>query len=59
MFLCGRCASLHRKLGEDVSFVKSLSLDKWDEEDLDVCIQRETKTYLALLTTFSEFIQNW
>jgi hypothetical protein len=35
VFLCGRCASLHRKLGEEVSIVKSLTLDKWSQSDLD------------------------
>lgn len=35
MFLCARCASLHRKLGPEISEVRSLTLDKWYENDLD------------------------
>ncbi len=35
IFLCGKCASAHRALGEDVSVVKSLSLDTWTSEELD------------------------
>ena len=35
IFLCGRCASAHRALGEDVSLVKSLSLDSWSREELN------------------------
>ncbi|KAH3682656.1 hypothetical protein WICPIJ_006370 [Wickerhamomyces pijperi] len=35
VFLCGRCASVHRKLGPEISEVKSLTLDKWYESDLD------------------------
>lgn len=35
LFLCGRCASLHRNLGEEISIVKSLTLDQWTDSDLD------------------------
>jgi hypothetical protein len=35
VFLCGRCASCHRKLGEDISVVKSLTLDRWTDDDID------------------------
>ncbi|KAG7830750.1 hypothetical protein KL920_001341 [Ogataea angusta] len=35
VFLCGRCASIHRSLGPDVSQVKSLSLDVWTADELD------------------------
>lgn len=35
IFLCGRCASAHRKLGNEISIVKSLSLDHWTSNELD------------------------
>ncbi|KAF2810161.1 ArfGap-domain-containing protein [Mytilinidion resinicola] len=35
IFLCMRCAALHRKLGTHISKVKSLSMDKWDNEQVD------------------------
>lgn len=35
IFLCVRCASLHRKLGTHVSKVKSLSMDSWSTEQVD------------------------
>ena len=35
IFLCVRCASLHRKLGTHVSKVKSLSMDAWSAEQVD------------------------
>ncbi|ODV93709.1 hypothetical protein PACTADRAFT_51471 [Pachysolen tannophilus NRRL Y-2460] len=35
IFLCGRCASLHKKLGSDISKVKSLSLDTWTDGEID------------------------
>jgi len=36
IFLCMRCAALHRKLGTHISKVKSLSMDKWDNAQVDV-----------------------
>ncbi|CAK4015969.1 UBA domain-containing 3 [Lecanosticta acicola] len=35
VFLCMRCAALHRKLGTHVSKVKSLSMDSWSTEQVD------------------------
>lgn len=36
IFLCMRCASLHRKLGTHISKVKSLSMDTWTNEQVEV-----------------------
>ncbi|KAI8096717.1 uncharacterized protein BX664DRAFT_258433 [Halteromyces radiatus] len=35
IFLCIRCASLHRKMGTHVSKVKSLSMDTWSVEQIE------------------------
>ncbi|KAL9588332.1 MAG: hypothetical protein Q9203_002854 [Teloschistes exilis] len=35
IFLCLRCASLHRKLGTHISKVKSLSMDTWTNEQVE------------------------
>ncbi|ORZ14535.1 hypothetical protein BCR42DRAFT_417132 [Absidia repens] len=35
VFLCIRCASLHRKMGTHVSKVKSLSMDTWSIEQIE------------------------
>ena len=35
VFLCVRCAQLHRALGTDISKVKSLSLDVWTKDQVD------------------------
>ncbi|KAG2731147.1 hypothetical protein G9P44_005563 [Scheffersomyces stipitis] len=39
IFLCGRCASVHKKIlgppNNNISKVKSLTLDKWNHEQLD------------------------
>jgi hypothetical protein len=36
IFLCMRCASLHRKLGTHISKVKSLSMDTWNTDQVEV-----------------------
>lgn len=36
IFLCMRCASIHRKLGTHISKVKSLSMDGWSNEQVEV-----------------------
>ncbi|KIX00314.1 uncharacterized protein Z518_10453 [Rhinocladiella mackenziei CBS 650.93] len=35
IFLCMRCASLHRKLGTHISKVKSLSMDTWTTDQVE------------------------
>ncbi|KAI6376476.1 hypothetical protein MCOR03_005061 [Pyricularia oryzae] len=35
VFLCMRCAAIHRKLGTHISKVKSLSMDSWSNEQVD------------------------
>ncbi|KAH9906783.1 ArfGap-domain-containing protein [Xylariomycetidae sp. FL2044] len=35
IFLCMRCAAIHRKLGTHISKVKSLSMDSWSNEQVD------------------------
>jgi hypothetical protein len=37
VFLCMRCAAIHRKLGTHISKVKSLSMDSWSNEQVEVC----------------------
>lgn len=34
VFICTSCAGVHRSLGVDISFVKSIKLDKWKSENL-------------------------
>lgn len=36
LFLCMRCAALHRKLGTHISKVKSLTMDSWSSDQVDV-----------------------
>ncbi|KAK7542521.1 GTPase activating protein for Arf [Phyllosticta citribraziliensis] len=35
IFLCMRCATLHRKLGTHISKVKSLSMDSWSNDQVE------------------------
>ncbi|PWW76267.1 Arf GTPase activating protein, partial [Tuber magnatum] len=34
IFLCIRCASLHRKLGTHISKIKSISMDMWTNDQI-------------------------
>jgi hypothetical protein len=38
VFLCMRCASLHRKMGTHISKVKSLSMDQWSNDQVEVSL---------------------
>jgi len=35
-FVCLQCASIHRKLGTDICFVRSINVDKWENKENDV-----------------------
>jgi hypothetical protein len=39
IFLCMRCAALHRKLGTHITKVKSLSMDSWSNDQVEVCLE--------------------
>lgn len=39
VFLCIRCAGIHRNLGCHISKVKSVNLDSWTAEQIAVCIK--------------------
>lgn len=36
IFLCMRCAAIHRKLGTHISKVKSMSMDSWSNDQVEV-----------------------
>lgn len=53
IFLCMRCAAIHRKLGTHISKVKSLSMDSWSNEQVEVGedpAKRVCFSLVALLT---------
>ena len=37
IFICPQCAGIHRKLGTHISFVQSVSIDKWKPGWIDLC----------------------
>lgn len=49
IFLCMRCATIHRKLGTHISKVKSLSMDTWTNEQVEVNHNKEQKSLLLTM----------
>ena len=37
IFICPQCAGIHRKLGTHISFVQSVTIDKWKIEWVELC----------------------
>lgn len=52
MFLCIRCAGIHRNLGVHISRVKSVNLDSWTTEQLEVSETSSYCSYEKLLFRF-------
>ena len=53
MFLCIRCAGIHRNLGVHISRVKSVNLDSWTTEQLEVSETSFYCSYEKLLFRFN------
>lgn len=51
VFICMRCAGIHRNIGVHVTFVRSVTLDKWSEEQIQKVLavgnQRAMELYEA------------
>lgn len=60
VFLCIRCAGIHRNLGVHISRVKSVNLDSWTPEQIDVSIKLATyqtiEICVALIFVKSNFV---
>lgn len=37
ILICANCAGIHRKLGTHISFVQSVTIDKWKQEWVELC----------------------
>ncbi|ORY19911.1 Arf GTPase activating protein [Rhizoclosmatium globosum] len=42
VFLCIRCAGLHRNLGREISVIKSVALDSWTASEVETMTRSET-----------------
>ncbi|KAJ3017048.1 UNVERIFIED_CONTAM: hypothetical protein HDU68_011882 [Siphonaria sp. JEL0065] len=51
VFLCIRCAGLHRNMGREISVIKSITLDSWSEKEIETMTnignRRANALYLA------------
>jgi hypothetical protein len=57
VFLCIRCSGIHRGMGTHISKVKSVDLDVWTPEQMQVNIRRNASMRSSLISTQS--IQKW
>ena len=52
VYLCLNCASLHRGLGVNVSYVRSITIDTWNDNQLKFMLLGGNRRLLQLLDSF-------
>lgn len=60
IFICMNCAALHRSLGVNISFVRSLSMDAWSEKQLRLMAlggNKKLKNFLQMYDLNEEPVQ--
>jgi hypothetical protein len=59
VFLCIRCSGIHRGMGTHISKVKSVDLDMWTPEQMEVLVQsRVSSGYALILVVLSSLFRN-
>lgn len=52
MYLCLECAGIHRGFGVQVSIIRSLTMDNWDENQINFLSKGGNKRFKDLMTEY-------
>ena len=58
-YICVNCAGEHRSLGADVSFVRSLLLDKWNDQQIAFMVKGGNARAKAFLPPISKIRERY
>ena len=53
VFVCLQCAGLHRGLGVNISFIRSLTMDNWDEKQIKFLKQGGNRRMKEILDEYN------
>lgn len=53
VFICLNCAGMHRGLGVNISFVRSVTMDKWEAKQIKLMCIGGNRRFKALIREFN------
>jgi ADP-ribosylation factor GTPase-activating protein 1 len=53
IFLCFNCSGVHRALGMQISFIKSMTMDSWTDQQLNMMKEGGNAKFKAFMETYN------